>query len=73
MVAKLDPQNNTDGTFLFGGVPRKGIRIGVFLSFQAEWIDRREYWNDKMQRRYEKRRQDTWSKVRALYILVLGY
>ena len=26
-------------------------------------MDRREYWNDKMQRRYEKRRQDTWSKV----------
>ena len=34
-----------------------------FIFFQAEWMDRREYWNDKMQRRYEKRRQDTWSKV----------
>ncbi len=33
------------------------------LLMQADWMERREFWNDKMQRRYEKRRKEMWSKV----------
>ena len=33
------------------------------VPLQADWIERREFWNPKMQKRYEKRRREMWSKV----------
>ena len=31
--------------------------------FQAKWIERREFWNDKMERRYKHRRKELWPKL----------
>ncbi len=31
--------------------------------FQAKWMERREFWNDKMERRYRHRRKDLWPKL----------
>ena len=42
------------------------------LNFNAEWIERREFWNEKLQRRYEKRRRDTWTKV-PLEVIVMPH
>ena len=35
-------------------------------------MEKREYWNDKMERRYEKRRREMWSKV-PLKVIVMPH
>jgi len=42
------------------------------LDFDADWIESREFWNDKMEKRYQKRRKEMWGKV-PLKVIVLPH
>ncbi|XP_059084472.1 alpha-mannosidase 2-like [Tigriopus californicus] len=42
----------------------------TFFGFLGEWVEMREYWNDKMEKRYQKRRKDMWPKVPLKVIIM---